>query len=260
MIRMLNVGTLSPRLSYFIRSEGPNVESATKAFGWLLLNSKPRGYMAVHGYRNLDGVLAEVIGEPAVKALKGQGKFAISGKEITLVTERKSIYNAHDSPMVAFHPSSKFLDELDSIPGISAMLVVPWNFYEVEPWIRARGAVELGMPLSGQEGPTVQNKVVERALQSLTRTVNLSTGVMHPSDRASAIQMFQILRNAGERFTPEEVKAWLIGKGGWKATHAQDAADIARKVLEGRRLRTGPMRVWADDILEQWRAEPSNPE
>ncbi|MGB9022632.1 MAG: hypothetical protein WCC94_04260 [Candidatus Bathyarchaeia archaeon] len=59
---------------------------------------------------------------------------------------------------------------------------------------------------------------------------------------------------------PEEVKAWLIGKGGWKAAHAQDVADIARKVLEGRRLRIGPMHVWADDILERWGAESPNPE
>jgi hypothetical protein len=43
----------------------------------------------------------------------------------------------------------------------------------------------------------------------------------------------------GESFTPEDVKAWLIREGGWNACHAQDAADLAQKVLEHKKLQKG---------------------
>lgn len=134
------------------------------------------------------------------------------------------------------------------------MLVVPWIPDEVETWINARGAIELGAPITESSGPVVESKVVETALRGLTAVVNVSTGISHPSDRASAVQLFEILRDAGEPFTPNEVKAWLIGKGGWKATHAQDVAEVAQKVLQSRKLISGSRR-WRLDILDIWRKE-----
>lgn len=125
---------------------------------------------------------------------------------------------------------------------------------EVEPWIRAGSAIELGAPVTERAGPMLQSRVVERALESLTAIVNLSTGITDPRDRASAVQLFEILRNGGERFTPEEVKAWLVGKGGWKAIHAQEVTEVAQKVLERRRLKSGTHR-WRPDILNIWRVE-----
>jgi hypothetical protein len=244
---------MSTRPSYFVRSEGPDPESVKKAFSWLVKNSKPRGFLAVHGYGNLEGVIQDVIGDAAVKALRA-GRLTISSAVIELVTERKLIYDARNSPLAAFYPNSRFLDQLDSIANISVMLVVPWNFAEVEPWIRARSAIELGAPVTEQTGPTLQSRVVERALESLTAVVNLSTGITDPRDRASAVQIFEILRNGGEPFTPEAVKTWLVSKEGWKATHAQEVAEVAKKVLEGRRLKSGTHR-WRPDILKIWRAE-----
>jgi hypothetical protein len=237
-----------------MRSEGPELGAVKKPFSWLVQNAKPRGFVAVHVYANLDGVIREAIGDAVVKALRNQGRIVVQGSEIVLMTEHKLIYNGQNSPLVAFYPNAKFLDDLDSIPNISAMLVVPWNFSEVEPWIRARSASELGVPSVTPTGPSVRSRVVERALQGLTLRVNLSTGISHPRDDDAAVQMFEILKRAGESFSPDEVEAWLIGKGGWKATHAQDVAEVAQKVLEGRRLRTG-MPAWAPNILEIWRQD-----
>jgi len=256
-IRALSYNTYSgvravpSRKSLFIRSEGSDEGNVKKAFSWLLQNSKTRGFIAVRGYGNLDGVIRNVIGDIAIKALRSQGRLAVSGAEILLITERKLIYNGQNSLLVAFFPSAKFLDQLDSIENVSAMLVVPWSFSEVEPWIKTWNATELGQP-ERPEQPIVRSRVVEEGLRSLTSRVNVSTGIAHPSDRSAAIQMFEILRNAGETFTPEEVKAWLTAKGGWKATDAQEVAEVAGRILEGRTLRRGS-QAWADNILNQWR-------
>lgn len=242
---------VSARVSYFTRSEGPDEKNAEEAFSWLVENCKPLGIMAVPGLANLNGIILKIIGEDAVESLKRQGKMAIPGGEILLITERKLLYDAKNSPILAFYPSSKFLDVIDSIPNASALLVVPWLFKEVQPWIKAWSATELGQQPSASAS-LLRSKTVEQALKDLTASVNLSTGITHPSDRNAAIQTFEILKAANEPFSPDEVKAWLVGKGGWKATDAQEVAELVQKILEGKKLKT-TSRVWVDNILEIWK-------
>ena len=246
---------MSKRELLFIYSEGASSNSVKKAFEWLVKYPSERGFIAVMGYGNLKGAISDVLGDKAVKTLIKTGSLVLFGKEILLVTERKPIYSGKNLPIVVFFPTSKFLDKMDSISDVSAMLVVPWNMKEVELWIRTWNATELGKQKQ-QKKPLVSNKVVEQALRSLTSLVNVSTGIVHPRDRSRAIQTFEILRDAGEVFTPDEVKAWLIAEGGWKATHAQEVAEVAQKVLDRRRLRKG-RPAWRKDILKIWREEAS---
>jgi hypothetical protein len=131
------------------------------------------------------------------------------------------------------------------------MLVVPWSFKEVELWIKAHNATELGAtPIAASS--LIENRVVEEALNDLTMRVNLSTGIAHPRDREATIQTFEILRNGRETYNPEDVKAWLIATGRWKATDVEEVAKVARAVLEHKKLRRGPP-AWREDILEIWR-------
>lgn len=50
--------------------------------------------------------------------------------------------------------------------------------------------------------------VVERALESPTRRVNLSTGVGYPSDKAAAVGLFRVLEAGGEDYDAAEIAAW----------------------------------------------------
>jgi len=245
---------MSEKKSYFIRAEGPDHDAVEKAFRWLLENSKPKGFLAIALVGNLTGVIGDVLGERIVKALREEGRVVISGIEIVLVTSRKIIYDGENAPLLAIYPRGKYLDELDSIPNVSAMLVVPYIMKEIELWIKARSASELGVAQPPKELPLVSNKVVEAALRSLTARVNMSTGIAHPTDREATIQALMILKDAGETFVPDEIKAWLISKGGWRATDAQEVAEVAQKVLEGRRLRYGSP-AWVPNILEIWQEE-----
>ena len=245
---------MTTRKSFFIKTEGPDQQAVKQAFQWLVTKARERAFLAVMSYGNLRGVISDVLGDRTVKTLIKEGRLRVGGIEISLVTQRKTIYNGQGVPLVVFYPTTKFLDQMDSIPNVSAMLVVPWRIEAVEPWIRTWGAIELGTQESVEEPELVKNKVVVEALKSLTAVVNVSTGITHPSDREAAVQLFTILRDAGELFNPEDVKAWLIRYGGWKAPQAQEVAELAQKILDGRRLRKG-RRAWRENILEIWREE-----
>jgi len=245
---------MSSREVFFVNSQGPDYNSALKAFQWLLTRPEKNAFLAVPVYGNLNGMISGVLGDETIKSLKKTGRLRLENKQIVLVTERKFIYNGKNSPLLAFYPTRSFLDKLDSIPNVSAMLVVPWNMKEVEPWIRTWNALELESPQVIKQEELIKNRVVVQALKSLTAAVNVSTGISHPRDREAAIQTFTILRDAGELFNPEDIKAWLIRNGGWKATYAQEVAELAQKVLERKRLRKCRSH-WRKDILKIWREE-----
>lgn len=106
----------------------------------------------------------------------------------------------------------------------------------------------------------VSNKVVLMALKSFARGANRSSGISHQSDKRTAIETFTILKNNNEHYDPREVETWLIERANWEPEFAEDVAEIARGILEGRRFTSrqrGPM--YNENILEVWREEARDP-
>lgn len=105
--------------------------------------------------------------------------------------------------------------------------------------------------------PEFSDPVVEAALKTLTRSVNLSTGLGHPSDRDSAIWLFRKLKQAKITYNPMEIKGWLV-RHGWMAEYANDVKEVAEKIQHGKRLRThSKVEPWVKHIVDLWREEAS---
>lgn len=241
---------------WFIDSHGPDTSALKTAFSWLLKkigasSENRRGLLVVHGKGNLESTVGAVFGPAVAKKLGKENQVRIRGSAIELMTERIKPYG-WSGPVLAVHPSPRLLDMVDSLSTPSEILVVPWLRDEVEPWIQMWGARELG---SSAEPDTKRfsNPTVRAALASLTRRVNLSTGIAHPSDRAATVEMFRLLYAAGEDFDPPEVRSWLISELNWQPKDANDVRDVAEGVLSGKRFRASGYGAWVPDIVERWR-------
>ena len=77
----------------------------------------------------------------------------------------------------------------------------------------------------------------------------MSTGILHPLDRATAVDLFRILRDNGIPYDPKEIRAWLVSQGGWQPSDADDVKRVAEAILARKALR-GQHRAWIDNILE----------
>ena len=201
----------------------------------------------------IDGVIPEVIGGKVTSVLaKGQKvKLSNSLGELSLLTERQNIYS-WNGPVLAIYPDKKLLDKIDGLVGVTHVLVIPWISQDVNVWINTWSAYELGSTVPKSPKKLISNPVVIQALKTLTSTVNLSTGIGHPSDKAATIDLFQHLSAAGESFDPKEVRAWLVSEGHWRPEDADKVKGIAEAVLSGRKLRGGTP-FWRADIVAQWR-------
>lgn len=129
---------------------------------------------------------------------------------------------------------------------------MPWQEDEIEVWRRARRAVDITGDDAPPAPPTIADAVVLAAARSLTRIVNLNSGLAHPRDKAAAVHTFRRLKRGGYDWDPSEIRIWAMANG-WRAEDAQDLEDVADGVRQGRRYRVGAS-PWRSDIISHWRS------
>ena len=239
---------------YICFQPGEYRQAIIKGFAWLIQlakgdASKRSALLAVPTHSNLRGDISSVIGEKAATNLnKGQTIMLDNLVKVSLLTERTVLYS-WNGPILAIYPGRKFLDKIDSLPGVTDVLVIPWTIQGVQDWIDTWAATELGATSQVATRNPFSNPIVEVALEALTKRVNVSTGILHPLDRAAAIDLFRILHDAGIPYDPKEIRAWLVSQGRWQPSDADDVKKVAEAILAGKTLR-GQRRAWSDDILE----------
>lgn len=246
------------RNRYYIHTEGIDENAMRLAFAWLLESVKRSetavsALLAIPVKANLRGIISKVIGERIAREL-ASGKavpLSQSSSELRLITQRSKLTSWRGGPVLAAYPTKELLDMLDDMRMITEILVVPWRLAEVQYWIDTWTPLEIRSSAPAPRAISVKNPVVVEALKTLTQTVNLSTGISHPSDRLATIDLFRRLKEAGEHFDPSEVRAWLVSQGGWNSQDADQVKSIAESILAGKRLRSSG-KFWADNIVEQW--------
>jgi hypothetical protein len=168
----------------------------------------------------------------------------------------RTLFGARVEPVVVLcWPDEKTLAGIERKGRVLAVCVVPWLEAQFEPWRIARQAVDLLEPTRPIPTAELGDPVVRAAMKSLTNRVNLSTGILHPSDHDAAVSMFRLLRQGGYQFDPVEIKTWAMANG-WRAEHADELAQIADRIRHGRTVRMNPRsRPWRDNVLDIWRSD-----
>ena len=197
---------------------------------------------------NLDGLVEQVLGPSLVKALRRSGEASISGTRILFHHERSIPISANGSPVLVCYPDEKLLQKTDAIRHVPALIVLPWSLEQIRPWLLARGAKDL-LNKTDVAPSTIRNPVVEQALKAMIASINTSTGILHPSDKDTAIGTFKTLSDAKEAYDPEEVGAWFV-QHGVDSRHTPSIVAVAGNPRGFRS--TAIMRDW-NRALELWR-------
>jgi hypothetical protein len=92
--------------------------------------------------------------------------------------------------------------------------------------------------------------LVNEALKSLTIMVNLTTGILHPSDETFAKEYFKALYKEGEPLDSSEIAVWAE-KNGWKSKHAKELGKLAQKIGDGGRVTIKNKNMVKPNIIER---------
>ncbi len=217
---------------YYINAEGPDPDAFKKALSWAISQSASRQEsvtLVLNIKSNLDGVVADVLGEKARKILEKGSCIHIRGVEVTAVTRKTMVRQRVSGVALVAYPSPETLDAVDTVLGFSDVLVIPWLREEVVPWISTWKADEIfGNPMKikvDDIDPTLKD-----ALDRINTLVNVSTGISHPSDEKHAKRILREAITAGANFSAEAARSYLIGEKGWQPEDADDVVKVAGKL------------------------------
>lgn len=179
---------------------------------------------------NLDSiVVGEFLGEAVSKKLMkgnqvplGDHGIVLEHESVTTALKKRTLKVA-----VAFYISGNDVKKLDARP-LDALIYVPWMAEDGVAWATKWDAETHGDQTQNSE-IDLPGKVIE-ALKRLTISVNLSTGLSHPSDKTHAKQVFSGLAAGAFVWKPEEIEKWAV-RNGWKPNDAEELAALSAKYL-----------------------------
>jgi hypothetical protein len=173
-------------------------------------------------------IVAEFLKPIVAKALlKGQSVGVVKGITMTLESVQTFRGSASHGLLVGAHISVKDMNKLDDSWDTQAIMYLPWNDAEGQEW-QATWKPETIGPSTQKPPASRLSKLAEEALGQLTRSINLGTGLGHPSDKKHAERVIDKLRAEGHSFDPAEVRRWAQ-RNGWSSKAAADLETIARK-------------------------------
>jgi hypothetical protein len=240
---------------FFISAYGVDRHAERAGVMWLVRDGARRGTAGAIVVPGVDSIgnLARSIGQPAAATATKSRYFTVEGTPIKVFTGRTKP-SRFDGPVLVPWASDAMVQAAEEMrpPAICGM---PWSEQDLVEWRRAWNPVDVGTgePV-GEGAATVSSSLVEAALVSLTGTVNMSTGIHHPSDEQQAKRLFKALYLEGEPLDEVEIRTWAISHG-WEPRFAGDLAELAGKIAAGRRVRDAAMnKAEAKEIIQRLRA------
>ena len=238
------------RPSYYIESTGPQDEAIIAGFQWLIkeaANQNQAGYVAVSTKAILNNIsqwsqLAKIF-----NSLYKYDSVLVDNVSLNLITSSDRYIPTANGPVLAIYGGQSLLDIVDSILDVTCVLYIPWAEQEHANWSATWNAIRLGdeeSHFSEQKEPL--SGIAFFALESLTNSVNLSSGIAHPADREEAIRCLETLFHKETECTPETIRQQLV-RLSWNPRDAAKVKDIADMIWGGRRPRNSTGR--ADERL-----------
>lgn len=97
---------------------------------------------------------------------------------------------------------------------------------------------------------STMNTTLRRALEVLNASVNVSTGLSHPSDMDKAKSMFKILHENKEVLLKAGICAWAEANG-WKPDDADELGSLAQQIGEGKKVQI-KQGWWGNEAYARW--------
>ncbi|MBG9991562.1 MULTISPECIES: hypothetical protein [unclassified Pseudoalteromonas] len=216
---------------FIVENTGPNQGNLELAFYTALEVCKGRSLTNIiivfptkQGFKN--SIVANFLGKQATKTILDGGTVnAIDGIKLTFRTPKNIDKFSNNEVIFAIYTSEIDMNLVDSARS-EAIVFLPWREDEGKDWLAIWNPKIIG-PTTWAIDTDVLSSEAQEVILSLGRSINMSTGLTHPSDKDLAKRLFSSLRNTNT-LTPELVKRFAI-QNGWEPLRAQELAVFSEK-------------------------------
>jgi hypothetical protein len=187
--------------------------------------------LLTHTKHQLKGTtLAGVLGPSRLKALEKAGTLQL-GANATLRTQTLNTLGstAKDAVILACYADDAMMTKIDGLPGVIGVVAVPEFPDDIKRWVERWNPID---PTQAAKPAVVliADTRVEKAMESLTKQMNLSNGLLTPPYKEKVDEVLRILFARGHTTDTTKLESWAI-KNGWRPTMAAELRAMANKVF-----------------------------
>jgi len=212
---------------YFVNNVGDNTNNAKLAIGAAIQICKQNGWNLTVITSTAGDFPHTIYGQIFTPQRSGQ-TCSHEGMTISIDIPRNLRMTQYDMIFGA-HLSLHDMEKVDAA-NAKAIFYIPWLESDGQAWIDRWNPQIIGnSPI--QHTPTPINQFVEKELARITRVINLSTGLTHPSDKQLAESAFKDLARNGHTDTLAAIKNWAL-QNSWNPRHVEQLIKVASKYFK----------------------------
>jgi hypothetical protein len=155
--------------------------------------------------------------------------------------------------LITFGLRSEELYLYDEFESVVAIIAHQWNENGVQEWAKTWGAVNI-LTNQTSEKHNLPNKVVQNALNDLTNSINMSTGINHSSDEDLCKTYLRALNKYEYQLNQVEINSYLISELNWQADNAKDVIQLIDKLNSGSYFKGGD-KTGLQNHIKRWKSE-----
>lgn len=141
--------------------------------------------------------------------------------------------------------------KIDDCYSAKVIIAVPWLREYLQKWIQTWNPADIRSNQNSSAYPE-PSCIVKKAMESLTASINMSTGIHHPSDEDRAKTFIRALHKYEPSLDANLVGAYLIRELGWTTNHAQDVEKLIETLNAGRYFRGGE-KTGLSNYYKRWK-------
>lgn len=218
---------------YLFKNTGSNSELLSEALELAYTISKENNqdihlvfpYKSNFESTDFDEILDESLGRGTTKKLSKGDRI----QNIDFILPSRLNYSNSSGVILAVYCTEQDMNKIDTNTSADSIIFVSSLLDEAESWENRwtnRGlTIKHGIPSQAISSLPPE---VEQELERLTKVINLSTGLAHPSDKEMAKKIFKSLKDKGYTFDVQDVLDWAV-RNGWNERHLKDLEKIANK-------------------------------
>ncbi len=172
----------------------------------------------------------------------------------TLKTYTNFKYGSSKDIVITCGLDSKDILIIDDFYSAKYVIAMPWLISLTEKWIKTWNAIEISGNQNEDLDFSEPSCIVKQALNSLSRTINMSTGINHPSDNNRAKTYILALHKYEDDLDADIVGSYLVRQLNWDTKHAKDVEKLISTLNSGKYFQGGE-RKGLQNYYKKWKTE-----
>gem|GEM_PF-650004 len=210
----------------------------------------------IHTKQNT-GWFDRLFGHEDVKRLFNGLKFndcPVPFKLETKLTYKSAMYGNASDIVICCGMDADDILKIDDYHSVKYIIAIPWLRRLTDKWIKTWNAFEIsGKEHGDDEKLSEPSEIVKIAMQELTDTINMSTGISHPMDNDRAKTYIRTLHKYEPELNSDIVTSYLIRELNWDTQHAKDIGKLIETLNIGKYFQGGE-KTGLQNYYKRWKA------